>query len=120
MSSARSPSFVTSPTSQLILILQAFRHFTYTTAHSPTIPSLYLRLSSLSNPSVATPTSQLILQPFFRLSYVTGFSLTLPGEPPMHKTCVYRPLYMRFISYDTLLQNAALYEMKVILQSCVR
>ena len=29
-----------------------------------------------SNPSVASPTSQLILQPFFRLSYVTGFSLT--------------------------------------------
>ena len=27
--------------------------------------------------------SQLILQPFFRFSYVTGFSLTSPGEPPM-------------------------------------
>ena len=34
---------VTSPTSQLILILQALRHFTYVTAHSPTLPSLYLR-----------------------------------------------------------------------------
>ena len=74
---------VTSPTAQLILILQAFRQFTYVTAHSPTLPSLYLRHNSFSNPSVASPTSQLILQPFFRLSYVTGFSLTSPGEPPM-------------------------------------
>ena len=74
---------VTSPTSQLFLILQAFRHFTYVTAHSPTLPSLYLRHNSFSNSSVASPTSQLILQPFFRLSYVTGFSLTSPGEPPM-------------------------------------
>ena len=74
---------VASPTSQLILILQAFRHFTYVTAHSPTLPSLYLRHNSFSNHSVASPTSQLILQPFFRFSYVTGFSLTSPGEPPM-------------------------------------
>ena len=75
---------VTSPTSQLILILQAFRHFTYVTAHSPTLPSLYLRQNSFSNPSVASPRSQLILQPFFRFSYVTGFSLASPGEPPMN------------------------------------
>ena len=68
---------------ELILILQAFRHFNYVTAHSPTLPSLYLRHNSFSNPSVASPTSQLILQPFFRLSCVTGFSLTLRGEPPM-------------------------------------
>ena len=74
---------VTSPTSQLILILQAFHHFTYVTAHSPTLPSLYLHHNSFSNPSVASPTSQIILQPFFRFSYVTGFSLTSPGEPPM-------------------------------------
>ena len=74
---------VTSPTSQLILFLQAFSHFTYVTAHSPTLPSLYLRHNSFSNPSVASPTSQIILQPFFRCSYVTGFSLTSPGEPPM-------------------------------------
>ena len=50
---------------------------------SLTLPSLYLRHNSFSNPSVASPTSQLIHQPFFRLSYVTGFSLTSPGEPPM-------------------------------------
>ena len=59
-----------------MLILQPFRHFTYVTAHyptlptlylhhsssahSPTIPSLHLRHSSFSNPSDALPTSQLI------------------------------------------------------------
>ena len=62
------PSFA-SPTSQAL--------------HSPTFPSLHLRHSSFSNPSVALPASQLILQPFFCFSYVTGSSLTSPGEPPM-------------------------------------
>ena len=64
--------FVASPTSQFIL---------------KTLPLLYLRQSSFSNRSVASPTSQLILQPFFRFSYVTGFSLTSPGEPPMGRSC---------------------------------
>ena len=94
---------VTSPTSQLIF--QPFPCFTYVTTHSPTLPLLHLRHSSFSNPSFASPTSQdfhlhhlvsclcnlsvtspmpqLILQPFFHLSYITGFSLTSPGEPPM-------------------------------------
>ena len=65
------------------LILQAFSHFTYVLAHSPTLPSLYLRRSSFSNPSVASPTSQLILQPVFRFSYLTEFSLMSAGEPRM-------------------------------------
>ena len=43
-------------------------------AHSPTLPSLYLRHSSFSNPSVASPTSQFIFQPFFRFSNVTRMS----------------------------------------------
>ena len=47
---------VISPTSQLIL--QPFHRFTYFTAHSPTLPLLYLRRSSFSNPSFASPTSQ--------------------------------------------------------------
>ena len=85
-------------------------------AHSPSFQSLHLRRSSFSNPSFATPTpqdfhlrhlasrpcqksqssfsklsvtsltSQLILQPFFRFSYATGFSLTSPDEPPMQNT----------------------------------
>ena len=58
-------------------------HFTYITTHSPTLPSLYLHHSSFSNPSIASPTSQFILQPFFHFSYVTSSSLNSPGEPPM-------------------------------------
>ena len=84
--------YVVSPTSQIILqpFFRFLRHrqssfsnlchFTYVKAHSPTLLSLYLHHSSFSNLSVASPTSQLILQPFFRFSYVTGSS---PGEPPM-------------------------------------
>ena len=52
-------------------------------AHSPTFPSLHLRHNSFCNPSVALPTSQLILQPIFRFCYVTSSSLNSPGEPPM-------------------------------------
>ena len=81
--SSFSKSSFASPTSQALLILQPFRHFTYVTTTSPILPSLYLRHSSFSNPSVASLTSQFILQPFFRLSYVTSSSLTSPGEPPM-------------------------------------
>ena len=81
---------VISPTSQLIL--QPFRRFTYVTAHSPTLPllhyvtahsptlpSLYLRHSSFSNSSAASPTSQLILQPFRHFTYVIAHSPTLPS-----------------------------------------
>ena len=76
--------FVTSCLSfSFVYFLEPSRHFTYVIAHSPTLPSLYLCHSSFSNPSVASPMSQLILQPFFRFSYVTGSSLTSPGEPPM-------------------------------------
>ena len=46
-------------------------------AHSPTFPSLHLRHSSFSNPSVTLPTSQLILQPFRCFTYVTVHSPTL-------------------------------------------
>ena len=98
------PSF--SNPSVALLILQPFGHFTYVPTHSPTLPSLYLRHSSFSNPSVASPTSQFILQPFFRFYYVTSSSLNSPGEPPMkennkqvnieewwlvqsNKTCIY-------------------------------
>ena len=94
---------VTSPTSQLILILQAFHHFTYisfsnpslalptsqlilqpsrcftyVTSHSPTLQSLYLRQGSFSNPFVGSPTSQIILQPFRPFTYVTAHSPTIP------------------------------------------
>ena len=46
-------------------------------ANSPNFPSLHLRHSSFSNPSVALPTSQLILQPFRCFTYITVHSPTL-------------------------------------------
>ena len=69
MSSAHSPTF------------PSLHHVT---THSPTVPSLYLRHSSFSNPSVASPTSQFILQPFFCFSYVTSSSFNSTGKPPMN------------------------------------
>ena len=62
---------------------KAFSRFTYVIAHSPTLPSLYLKHSSFSNPSIASPTSQFILQPLFCFSYATSSSLNSPGELPM-------------------------------------
>ena len=56
------------------------RRLGYITAHSPTLPSLYLRHSSFSNLPVISSTSQLILQPFFRFSYVTGSSLNVTSR----------------------------------------
>ena len=46
--------------------------------HSPTFTSPHLRHNSFSNPSIALPTSQLILQPFRCFTYVTARSPTLP------------------------------------------
>ena len=47
-------------------------------------PSLALPTSQLNpQPFRCFTTSQLILQALFRFSYVTGSSLTSPGEPPM-------------------------------------
>ena len=76
--------FIIQPFFPALLFLQTFRQFTYVTTHSPTLPSLYLRHSSLSNPSVASPTSQFNLQPFFLFSYITSSSLNSPGEPLAH------------------------------------
>ena len=49
------------------------------------LPSLYLRHSSFSNPSVALPTSQLILQPIRCFAYVTVHSPTLISLLLRHK-----------------------------------
>ena len=51
--------------------------YSHSRAHSPTFPSLHLHHNSFSNPSVALPTSQLILQPFCCFTYVTIHSPTL-------------------------------------------
>ena len=56
---------------------------------SPTSPSLHLRHNSFSDPSVALPTSQLILRPFFRFSYVTAHSPTLLSLLLRHRPFTY-------------------------------
>ena len=81
-----------------------FRRFTYVTDHSPTIlllhlrhhsahspnfPSLHLRHSSFFNPSVALSTSQIILQPFRCLTYVTTHSSTLLSLLLRHRLFTY-------------------------------
>ena len=48
----------------------------YVTTHSPTLPLLHLHHSSFPNLSVASPMSQLILQPFRCFAYVTAHSPT--------------------------------------------
>ena len=59
---------------------------------------LDLRHSSFSNPSVASPKSQFILQPFFRFSYVTSPSLNSPGEPPMQDLLFHKRIF-KFLKY---------------------
>ena len=77
---------VTSPMSQFILILLAFRHFTYVTAHFPTLPSLYLRHNTFSNPSAASPTSQVNSNPSFASPTSQDFHLRhLASRPCSHR-----------------------------------
>ena len=96
---------VTSPTSQLILILQAFRHLTYVTAHSPTLPSLYLRHNSFSNPSLlqlrhssfsspsfASPTSQVFTYVTWRAAH--AYNVILPEN-----NIIWLPLMRFFIRF---------------------
>ena len=84
--SISNPSFAL-PTSQLIL--QPFLHFTYVTAHSPTLFSLLLHhkneQNSFSNVTRHSPTfpslhlrHSSISNPFRRFTYVTVHSPTLP------------------------------------------
>ena len=78
-------TYVTAHSTALPLLHLRHRHFTYATAQSPTLPPLHLRHSSFYNPSAASLTSQVILQPFRCFTYVTGTSRTSPGEPPLHR-----------------------------------
>ena len=59
------------------------------TAHSTTFPSLHLHHNTFSNPSVALPTSQLILQPFYCFTYVTTHSPTLLSLLLRHRFFTY-------------------------------
>ena len=61
--------------------------YSHSKAHSPTFPSLHLRHNSFSNPSVALPTSQLILQPLFlhlRHSSFSNPSFASPTSQVLH------------------------------------
>ena len=58
-------------------------------AHSPNFPSLHLRHSSFSNPSVALPTSQFILQRLRCFTYVTSLSPTLISLLLRHRLFTY-------------------------------
>ena len=98
------------------MILQPFRHFTCVTTNSPTFPSLYLRHSPFSNPSVASPTSQLILQPFRRFTYVTAYSPTFPllhlrhssfSNPSFASTSTSQALHLRHHAHE---QSANIYD----------
>ena len=64
-------------------------YLTLSSAHSSTFPSLHLRLNSFSNPSVALPTSQLILQPFRCFTYVTTHSPTILSLHLRHRLFTY-------------------------------
>ena len=80
--------------------------FSYVTSsdHSPTFPSLHLRHSSFSNPSVALPTSQLILQPFRCFIYVTTHSPTLLSLLLRHKLCTFSNLSVTSPTSQLILQ----------------
>ena len=58
-------------------------------ALSPSFQSLLLRHSSFFNPSLALPTSQLILQPFHWFTYVTAHSPTLLSLHLRHRIFTY-------------------------------
>ena len=64
-------------------------------AHSPAFPSLHLRHSSFSNPSVALPTSQFILQYFRCFTYVTAHSPSLISLLLRHMLFTKRHLAIR-------------------------
>ena len=70
--------------------MQTWRRRTrFCRTHSPSFPSLHIRHSSFSNPSVALPTSQLILQHFRCFSYVTVHSPTLLSLLLRHRLFTY-------------------------------
>ena len=68
-------------------------------AHSPTFPSLHLHHNSFSNPSIALPTSQLILKPFRCFTYVIVHSPTLLSLLLRHKLFILQPF--RHFTYIT-------------------
>ena len=64
-------------------------HILYELCSLSKFPSLHLRHISFSNPSVALPTSQLILQPFRCFTHVPGHSPTLLSLLLRHRLFTY-------------------------------
>ena len=75
-------TYVTAHSTALQFLHLRHRHFTHITAHSPTLPPLYLHHSSLYNPSIASPTSKVIVQPLRCFTYVTSTSRTYLASRP--------------------------------------
>ena len=114
--------------------LRLLRHFTYVSTHSQTLPSLYLRHSSFSNPSVASPTvtvhspthpllhltSQLILQPFRCFTYChSSFSNPSVASPTVTAHSPTLPLlHLRHDSFSN--PSFASPKSQFILQSFIR
>ena len=86
MSSAHSPTF---PSLHLRHSSLSNPSVASPTAHYPTFPSLHLRHNSFSNPSIALHTSQLILKPFRCFTYITDHSPTLLSLLLRHRLFTY-------------------------------
>ena len=77
-------------------------------AHSPSFQALHLRHSSFSNPSLALPTSQLILQSFCCSTYVTAHSPTFLSLLLRHRIFTYvtwRVAHASDVAVDVLMQK---------------
>ena len=85
------------------LILQASRRFTYVTAHSPTLRHFTSVTAHSPTLPFALPTSQLIPQPFFRFSYVTGFHLRHLASRP----CQYHFFGQISVNHCSLVGNTS-------------
>ena len=77
---------------------------TVSSAHSPTFSLLHLCHNSFSNPPVALPTSQLILQTFRSFTYVTVHSPTLLSLLLRHKLCSFSKLPVTSLTSQLILQ----------------
>ena len=73
--------------------------------HSPTFPSLHLRHNSFSNPSVAIPTSQLIIKPFRCFINVIVHYQTLLSHLLRHKLCSFSKLSVTSPKSQLILQS---------------
>ena len=92
---------------RLRLFLQPLHLITYVTAHSPTLPPLYIRHISFYSHSVASRTSQLHLQPFRRFTFIRAHCTTLPFLHLRHRhfthvkanSATLPPLHLRHSSF---------------------